>query len=86
MRVEYYRKIIEALIDKGCKEADIARAIQKSRTAVNTMRGKNKNQLPPEDLKGSQLAGLIKLCKSYKIEPKTWNALGKRIEAELRKA
>jgi len=86
MRVEYYKKVIDALVTAGCSEAEIARAMGKSRTAVNTMRGKNKNQAAPEDLSGTDLAVLLELCRKHKIRnPRTWNQLGKSIESELRK-
>ena len=83
MRVEYYIKVIKGLLDVGCKQADIARALKRSRTNISTMLGNNKHQRPPEDLTGAELRQLIKLCKKHKIEPSTWAKLGKMIEREF---
>lgn len=84
MRVEYFVTIIQNLLKVGCTEAKVARSLEISRTAVTTILGKNRRQLPPEDLKSKQLRGLVRLCKEYNIEPKTWAKLGKMIDSELK--
>jgi transcriptional regulator with XRE-family HTH domain len=78
MRVKYFKNIIERLLAKGLSQTKIAESLGfKKQNITEILQGIR------QDMQGEHLSRLVKLCKVNRLEPDTWNKLGKMIDDEL---
>lgn len=82
MIVKFFEKIICDLRAKELSDYEIARSLKMSQTNLRQYLGEIEGRKPTQKIHPKTLPALLKLCKQHKIEPKTWKALGKMIDAE----
>lgn len=84
MRVRYFIDIINELLKQGVSQTAIADALGVKKQNMTEILGKNPKKLR-QNLKDEHLPGLLRLCREYKVGPKTASELIALIDKEVKK-